>query len=62
MDYLLEVTIPTPSDISFPTNWNDDKFISMTREVLEIDVRVYNLTKNPKLYKKIFLVTVLENQ
>ena len=33
----------------------------MTQKVLEIDVNVYNMTKNPKMYKKIFLVTVLEN-
>ena len=34
----------------------------MGEKVLEIDVMVYNMTKNPKIYKKIFLVTVLENQ
>ena len=46
----------------------------MTQKVLEIDVMVYNMTKNPKIYKKIcyvkkkkekkkkiFLVTVVEN-
>ena len=27
---------------------------------MEIDVTVYNMTKNPKTYKKIFLVTVLK--
>ena len=27
----------------------------MTQKVLEIDVMVYNMTKNPKIYKKIFL-------
>ena len=32
----------------------------MTQKVLEIDVMVYNMTKNPKTYKKIFLVTVLK--
>ena len=32
----------------------------MTQKVLEIDVMVYNMTNNPKTYKKIFLVTVLE--
>ena len=32
----------------------------MTQKVLEIDVMVYNMTKNPKIYKKIFLVTVLK--
>ena len=48
-------------DISVPTNWNDYKFFSMTQKALEIDVNIYNMTKNPKIYKKIFLVTVLEN-
>ena len=57
-----KITIPTLRDISVPTNWNDYKFFSMTQKVLEIDVMVYNMTKNPKIYKKIFLVTVLENQ
>ena len=33
----------------------------MTPKVLEIDVMVYSMTKNPKIYKKNFLVTVLEN-
>ena len=33
----------------------------MTPKVLEIDVMVYNMTKNPKIYKKNFLVTVFEN-
>ena len=56
-----KITIPTLRDISVPTNWNDYKFFSMTQKVLEIDVMVYNMTKNPKIYKKIFLVTVLEN-
>ena len=56
-----KITIPTLRDISVPTNWNDNKFFSMTQKVLEIDVMVYNMTKNPKTYKKIFLVTVLEN-
>ena len=32
----------------------------MTPKVLEIDMVVYDITKNPKIYKKIFLVTVLE--
>ena len=32
----------------------------MTQKVLEIDVMVYNMTMNPKIYKKIFLVN-LEN-
>ena len=56
-----KITIPTLRDISDPTNWNDYKFISMTEKVLEIDVMVYDMTKNPKTYQKIFLVTVLEN-
>ena len=34
----------------------------MNQRFLEIDVMVYNMTKNPKLCKKIFLVTVFENQ
>ena len=33
----------------------------MTQKLLEIDVMVYNMTKNQKLQKKIFLVTDLEN-
>ena len=33
----------------------------MGEKVLEIDVMVYNMTKNPKIYKKIFEVTFLEN-
>ena len=33
----------------------------MTQKVLEIDVMVYNMTNNPKICKKNFLVTVLEN-
>ena len=32
----------------------------MTQKFVEIDVMVYNMTKNPKIYKKIFLVTVLK--
>ena len=56
-----KITIPTLRDISAPTNWNVYKFFSMTQEVLEIDVMVYNMTKNPKIYKKIFEVTFLEN-
>ena len=31
----------------------------MTQNVLETDVMVYNMTKNAKIYKKIFLVTFL---
>ena len=37
------------------------KFFFMTQKVLEIDVMVYNMTKNPRIYKKNFLFTVLEN-
>ena len=33
----------------------------MTQKALEIDMMVSNMTKNSKIYKKIFLVTVLEN-
>ena len=33
----------------------------MIQKVLEIDVMVYNMTKNPKIYNKNFLVTILEN-
>ena len=33
----------------------------MTQKVMEIDVMVYNMTKNSKIYKNIFLATVLEN-
>ena len=40
---------------------NDFTFFSMTQNVLEIDVMVYNMTKNSKIYKKIFLDSVLEN-
>ena len=29
--------------------------------LLETDVMVYIMTKNPKKYKKMFLVTILEN-
>ena len=32
----------------------------MPYKILEIDVMVYNKTKNPKIYQKMFLVTVLE--
>ena len=34
---------------------------SSAKKVFEIDVMVYEMTKNSKIYKKIFLVTVLEN-
>ena len=33
----------------------------MTQKALEIDVMVFNMIKNRKIYKKIHLVTVLEN-
>ena len=33
----------------------------MTQKALEIDVMVYNMTKNPKIYKKTFPVIVLES-
>ena len=59
--FLWKKTIPTLRDISVPTNWNDYKFFSMTQKVLETDVMVYIMTKNPKKYKKMFLVTILEN-
>ena len=55
-----KITIPTLRDINVPMNWNDYKFFSMSQNVLKIDVMVYNMTKNPKMYKKIFLVKVLE--
>ena len=47
-----------PKEHQFP---NELKSFSMTQKTWEIDVMVYNMTKNPKIYKKIFLVTVLEN-
>ena len=56
-----KITIPTLRDISVPTNWNEYKLFSMTQNFLEIDVMVYSMRKNPKIYKKIFVVTVLEN-
>ena len=56
-----KITIPTLRDINVPTNWNDYKLFSMKQKVLEIDVMVSKMTKNPKIYKKIFLVTVLKN-
>ena len=55
------MTISTLRGISVPTNWNGYKLFSMTQKVLGIDVMVYNMTKNPRIYKKIFLVTVPEN-
>ena len=33
----------------------------MTQKLMEINVMVYNKRKNPKIYKKIFIATVLEN-
>ena len=33
----------------------------MTQKILEIDVMVYNMTKNLKKYRKILLVTFFEN-
>ena len=44
--FSLKIAIPTLRDISVPTNWNDYKFFSMTPKVLEIDMMVYNMTKN----------------
>ena len=54
-----KIISPTLRNISVPTNWNDYKFFSMTQTVLDIEVMVYNMTKNPKIYKKRFLDTVL---
>ena len=59
--FFWKITIPTLRNISVPTNWNDFKVFSMTQKVLEIDVVVYNMTKYPKIYKNILIVTVLEN-
>ena len=56
-----KITIPTLEDISVPTNWNNYKFFSMTQKFMEIIVMVYNKRKNPKIYKKILVATVLEN-
>ena len=56
-----KIAIPILRDISVPTNWNNYKFLSMTQKISEIHVMFYNMTKNPKIYKDIFLVTVLEN-
>ena len=62
MDIFLEkLPFPPLRDISFPTNRNEYKFFSITQKVLEIDVMVYDITKNPKTYKKISLVTDLDN-
>ena len=33
----------------------------MTQKFMEIIVMVYNKRKNPKIYKKILVATVLEN-
>ena len=56
-----KITIPNLRDTSALTNWSDYKFFSMTQKVLEIEVIVHNMTKNPEIYMKIFLVTFLEN-
>ena len=62
MDYFLEkLPFHTLRDISVPKNVSDYKLFSVTQKVLEIDMIVYNMTKNPKIYKKTFLLTVLEN-
>ena len=55
------IILPTLRDVNVPTNWNDYKFFCVTQKVLEIDVMVYNMTKNEKISKKTFLVTVLDN-
>ena len=56
-----KITIPTLRDISVPTNWNDYEFFFKTKKVLEIDVMICNMTKNPKTYIIVFIVTVFEN-
>ena len=56
-----KITIPTLGDISVPTNWNNYKFFSISQNVMEINVMVYNKRKNPKIFKKILVATVLEN-
>ena len=56
-----KISIPTLRDICVTTKWNDYKFFSMTQKILEIDVMVYSMSSNPKIYQKIFLVTVLKN-
>ena len=56
-----KLTIPILREISVPTNWSVYKFFSVTQKVIEIDVMVYNMTKNPKIYKNIFLAASLEN-
>ena len=55
------IILPTLRDENVPTNWNDYKFFCVTQKVLEIDMMVYNMTKNEKISKKAFLVTVLDN-
>ena len=61
MDYFLE-KLPFPpwgTSVSQRIEMTINYFL--TQKVLEIDVMVYNMAKNPKIYKKIFLVTVVEN-
>ena len=55
----LKITIPNLRGISVPTNRNDYKLFSVTQRFLEIYLIVYNMTKNPKIYEKNFLATVL---
>ena len=62
MDYFHEKLAFPPWEKSVPQRIeNDYKFFSMTQKVQKIDVMLYTMTKNPKIYTKIFLVTVLEN-
>ena len=56
-----KIIIHTLRDISFPTNWNNYKLFSMIQKVLAIEVIVCEMTNNPNIYKKILLVTALEN-
>ena len=61
MDYFLE-KLPFPpwgTSVSQRIEMTINYFL--TQKVLENDVMVYNMAKNPKIYKKIFLVTVVEN-
>ena len=61
MDYFLE-KLPFPpwgTSVSQRIEMTINYFL--TQKVLETDVMVYNMAKNPKIYKKIFLVTVVEN-
>ena len=61
MDYFLEkIPFPPWGTLVFQRiEMTINSFL--TQQVLEIDVMVYNMTKNPKIYKKIFEVTFLEN-